>query len=481
MHAVNHSQAENWSTFNDLAKRTLEYDPLVKEDLTRTFLQIEQLIFKGVDYLLMATTFVEDNLCYLLAEIASGVIKSRKVYKGKRVRRRVAMNDEIEMGAENKRIFGIGFDLFKLSRMDRQHAVPFSKRIIRTLRISTSHYENILTAFAKVGARYIEVSDDLAHTTLRLINQRQKNEKRATKKGAASETALTKQAEEFIDQMDLLELDMGCVEPNLLYGTIRAVVRILKRVRVLQERILKAYSRLVLKPVKGRAQTEMEALDLFQSGSLGLSRAISLYDLRCGTSFPTFANWWIRQKILGSAKHSGSLIKLPGSVIERYQEITKAERFFESNPDLRDSYTIEDVAARCKTTAKSVELVLRKVRSTRVVSLESMVSSNEEGYESDLAADRALLDESMEEEEALQATSEFVSQVLSHVEESQRNLVCLRYGIIERVVSKLDPRQEVRELFRQAACKALLQQKMSMRANSHLAMLRVEELPADQK
>jgi len=479
MYAANQNYTENWATFNDLAKRTLEYDALVKTDLTKLFLQIEQLIFRGVDHLLYSTTFIEDNLCYLISEIASGVIKSRKIYKGKRVRSRISLNDDIEMGSENKRIFGIGFDLFKLSRMDRQTAVPFSKRIIRTLRIATSHYENILTAFAKVGEEYIDVSDRLAEITLQLIQQRQQNEKNSTKKGEVAEQELTAYAENLIDQMDLLELDVGCVEPNLLYGTVRSVMKILKRVRFLQERILKAYSRLVLKPVKGRAQSEMEALDLFQSGSLGLARAISLYDLRCGTSFPTFANWWIRQKILGSAKHSGALIKLPGSVIERYQEITKAERYFESDPELRDSYTIEDVAKRCNTTAKSVELVKKKVRSTRVMSLASMVSANEDGYESDSAADRALLDESMQEEEELQATSEFVSQVLNHVKESQRNLVCLRYGIVDRVVSKVEPRQEVREIFRQAACRAIMQKSMSTLANNHSALLRVEELPDD--
>lgn len=478
MNAVNQPSVESWSTFNDLARRTLEYEPLAKEDLTQAFLQIERLIFKGINYALLATTFVEDNLCYLISEIASGVIKSRKVYKGKRVRRRVSLNDEVEMGSENKRIFGIGFDLFKLSRMDRRKAIPFSKRIIRTLRISTSHYENILLAFSNVGSKYIEVSDALAEITLELLELRHQNGTDFSVESTEKEQELTAQAEDLIDQMDLLELDMGCVEPNLLYGTVRAVTRIMKKVRILQEQILKAYSRLVLKPAKAGAHNEMEALDLFQSGSLGLSRAISLYDLRCGTSFPTFANWWIRQKILGSSKHSGSLIKLPGSVIERYQEIKKAERYFESTA-ARDSYTIEDIARHCNSTVKSVELVKKKVQGTRVVSLESMVSSNDEGYESESAVDRALLDESMEEEEDLRTTSEFVSQVLNHVDENQRNLVCLRYGIIERVVSNLAPHHELREIFRQAACKAILQQSMSTMANDRLTFLQPEELPLD--
>ena len=479
MQAQSYVQNENWSTFNELARTSLAYESLPKDQLNQAFLQIERLIFEGINYLLHTTTFVEDNLCYLLGEIASGVIKSRKVYKGKRIRRRVTLNDDIEMGSENRRIFGIGFDLFKLSRMDRKHAVPYIKRIIRILRVSTSTYENILSAFAREGDRYCAVSDELARTTIELVNQKRRNAGRPSKKGAEREAHLTQQVELLIEQLDLLELNIGCVEPNFLYGTVRSVKRIMRRVRKLQEQILKAYLRLVIKPVKNRAETEGQALDLFQSGSLGLSRAISLYDLRQGTSFPTFANQWIRQKILGYGKHSGSLIKLPGSVIERFMEIRKAERHFESDAELRDSYTDADVAQRCNLSVKSVQLVKKKVHSTRVVPLESMVYNSDDGSEVELAADRALLDESVDEEEELQATREFVEQVLDHVDEQQRNLVCLRYGVIDSVVTKITPAEQLREVFRQAACKSILQQSMAVSVDSRLLLARVEELPKD--
>jgi RNA polymerase sigma factor (sigma-70 family) len=475
MQQTSYQQNDNWTTFNDLAKRTLSYTSLEKEDLNKIFLQIEKLIYYGVDLILHSTTFIEDNLCYLLAEIASGVIKSRKIYKGKRVRQRVALNEEIEMGAENKRIFGIGFDLFKLSRMNRGDAVPFTKRIIRTLRISSSHYENILTAFEKSGSQYIELSDELASVTLALVERRQFKAADPSDEGD-SEKEMNTRAEELIDQMDLLELDLGCVEPNLLYGTIRGVLKVMKRVRLLQERILRAYSRLVLKPVKGRAQNEMEALDLFQSGSLGLARAISLYDPRCGTSFPTFANWWIRQKILGSAKHSGSLIKLPSSVIERYQEILRAERHFEADPLRCSTYTVEDVAKYCNTTVRSVEGVKRKVRGTRVVSLESMTVVNEEGYENDSTTDVSVMDDLSDEDTQVQHTSEFITQVLNHINDDERKLVCLRYGVIDKLEAHIDPKEEIREIFRQGACKAYLQHSMSVRVNNRLILAQPEEL-----
>jgi hypothetical protein len=77
---------DSWDAFNRLAKETLQYDPLSRRELRDTFLQIETLIYGAIEYLLHTTTFVEDSLCYLMAEIASGVIKSRKIYPGKRVK-----------------------------------------------------------------------------------------------------------------------------------------------------------------------------------------------------------------------------------------------------------------------------------------------------------------------------------------------------------------------------------------------------------
>lgn len=449
------SPTDSWENFNKLARETLQHQPLSRRELLDTFILMESLIFRGVDQLLQVTTFVEDNLCYLLSEISSGVIKSRKVYKGKRVRDRVYMDEDgtVEMGAENRRILGTGFDLFKLSRMERSRAVPYVKRILRTLRLSTGNYENMLIAFHKESADYCTTSDTLAELTLYLDQIRND-----PLKGQADEADVLKRMGECIDKMNLIELNVGCTEPNYLYGTARTVAYIVKRVRLLQERIIKAYARLVLKPVREKARSEMEASDLYQSGIFGLSRAVSLYDVRSGSSFPVFANWWIRQRIFGSTKHSSPLIKLPGSVWEMYQKIKAAERKLETDPEKRYTFTTQDVAELLDTSVGSVEQVLRKIQSTKVVPLESLVHNSDEGTEDDTSIDRALLDDSLGEEAAYSDRRDFVERVLKHVDRYHRNLICLRYGVLESVDnSTLDNKQVVKEIFRQIACKAVIQ------------------------
>lgn len=281
----------------------------------------------------------------------------------------------------------------------------------------------------------------------------------------------------LLDELSLVELNTGCVEPNLLYGTSFIVDHIVHRIRILQERILKAYSRLILKPVRDKAQSEMEAFDLFQSGSLGLARAISLYDVRSGTGFPTFANWWIRQRVFGSTKNSSPLIKLPGSVWETYQKIKATERQLEADPSRNGYYDTEDIAVYMGISVKSVEQVIRKIQSTKIVPLDSL--SSEDGTV-DTTSEKVLVDESIDDELELQVHRDLVEKILDHVHIEYRNLVCLRYGVIDNVSNtSLCKKQALREIFRQAACKAILQQQMVQSANELHREDKVHNLPAD--
>nr|MDT0665141.1 sigma-70 family RNA polymerase sigma factor [Micromonospora sp. DSM 115978] len=56
--------------------------------------------------------------------------------------------------------------------------------------------------------------------------------------------------------------------------------------------------------------------DLFQSGFLGLFRAIELFDATQGTKFSTYATWWIRQSVTRAIANEGALIRLPVHVYE---------------------------------------------------------------------------------------------------------------------------------------------------------------------
>lgn len=431
-------RGESYETFNERAREAMRYPPLERDELTKIFLHVESLLQYGISVLLHTTSFVEDNVCHLLAEIACGQIKSRKVYRGKRSIRKVVAGQEIEIGATNDRIFGIGFDLFKLAKTDRAIAVPLVQKVLRGLRLSTNIYENILVAFVAEAGSYCDFRDELGALTLR-IQQRDRRRKPLIED--------MRRINDLIDDVGTLEMNVGCVRSNELYGTIRIVQDVLKRVRREQGRILKAYLRLVPGPARKAAKSELEALDLFQSGSMGLAHAISKYNVRKGASFPKYAAVWIRQRILGSIKRSSRMIRLPTSVLEHYQKIRSAERQLEGRGETRGQWTDNDVADLTGLSLRQIESVRHKVKHAQVVALSDVQPEGEVGYEF-LAATGE-----QEEAEIIDVRAN-IDGILSHLTPDERRLVCLKYGYVEGILNDIDPRQALLEQLRQVACAA---------------------------
>lgn len=433
--------ADSYETFNALARKTLEYPTLPRDELTKTFLQIEEHINYGIATLVQSTSFVEDNLCYLLAEIAAGLIKSRKVYREKKTKRKISVGEDVEVGSTNSRIFAIGFDLFKLSKTDRTIAVPRIHKIIRGLRLSTSVYENILTSFLRETENYCETSDRLAELTLKI-----KYQKAEDRRPLISDMQTIS---DLIDELRVAEMSAGSVRPNYLYGTRKVVQQAMNRVRSLQEKILKAYLRLVPSPARKKSASEVEALDLFQSGSLGLSRAISLYNVRKGASFPSFANQWIRQKILGSVKHSSPLIRLPTSVWEAAQRIRAAERQLQSSAKTRDTYTDKDISALLDISVHSLNRVREKMQRSKVVSLASVTPDSDREYEF------LRYGEDSDEDSGMFEVRSSIEKILGHINPEDRRLVCLKYGYLEGVPNdEIERLQVVSEMLQQLGCSA---------------------------
>jgi RNA polymerase sigma factor (sigma-70 family) len=468
------STAEPYATFNTLARQAKKYDALPKDRLIELYRQIEAQIYTGVDYLLYNTTFVEDNICYLLAEIQTGSIKSRKSYKGKRTQERVVIGHDIEVGAENRRIFGIGFDIFKLSRVDRRKATPHVRKIIRLMRLNNGFFESILTTFMKETEGYCELQEELAEL------QTQFDEIPTNMRGKTPETIeMIKRMSELMDRIHFIELCVGTAHPQMLYGTVRVLRHVVKRIRTLQEQVFRAYLRIVLKPVREKALSEAEALDLYQSASLGLARAISLYDYRSGVNFSTFAKNWVTQKIKGSAKSSsGPIIRLPGSVWDYNQKIQAAKRVLERDPDRRYTYNNGDIAAHLKISVKSLERVLEKIELTKVGSLDELIRQ-QDGLDSDLNRDSTLQDESLEEEQREQEARDRLESILGHIDPDVRKLLCLQNGVLEGIVNTLVPSEVLRETFRQLACKALLHRRAAINAE-RIIVARSEKISAEE-
>lgn len=452
---------EHFSNFNRLAKEAKAMATLRPAELRDIFEEIHAYILEGIGLLLRTTTFVEDNLCYQLARIASSSIASRKLYRGRWVKGKASIGEGVEVGSENARILGIGFDLFKLSRLSREVAVPLTQKTLRSLRLSPAQFEQILLAFSAETDLYCDTLDRLAAERLAL----QRMEAHLPQ-DSHRDPALVKQMQvvsRLIDRHEQIEASVGCAAPFYMYGVVAAVKGIVRKIKRRQERIVRSYLRLVPATVKRWAISDLNAEDMFQAGSIGLAHAVSEYDYRGRTSFPRYARNWIRQRIQSAYKGSlGPMIRISGSRWKLYRRIQVAERKLqEKNPG--EVIGLDDIAAALNIAVEQVDETIAKIRMAQALSLEEELGHDESGVPMTRA--NTIPDEAIEDQKVRQEQQEHLLKLIQDIDLEQRRLVCLRYGFVDGVDNSIDAAEGLAEQLRQLACKTIQCRYLAARIN----------------
>jgi RNA polymerase primary sigma factor len=92
-----------------------------------------------------------------------------------------------------------------------------------------------------------------------------------------------------------------------------------------RRRMIECNLRLVVAIARSYRSGGEELLDLVQEGTLGLMRAVDLYDWRRETKFSTYAAWWIRHTIVRALVRSRQAIRLPESLRARIVRARRTE------------------------------------------------------------------------------------------------------------------------------------------------------------
>ncbi len=192
-----------------------------------------------------------------------------------------------------------------------------------------------------------------------------------------------------------------------------------------REDLVSSNLRLVVSIAKRYRFSGVPLLDLVQEGNIGLMHSVEKFDFSKGFKFSTYATWWIRQAIGRCIANTGRAIRLPVQVGVTVTRVKAAQDGLEA--DLGRLPTVAELATK-------TGLAVNKVTDALVALARQPTSMFEPlGPDSD-----DILVDLLEDPAARDVLAEVIQsslpgrvmELLTILEERDRQVVCLRYGLV---------------------------------------------------
>lgn len=184
--------------------------------------------------------------------------------------------------------------------------------------------------------------------------------------------------------------------------------------------------RLVLSVVKKYQNLGLDLEDLFSEGTFGLYNAIDKFDLQRGTTFTTYAVWWIRQSVLRAIENTGKNIRIPVHNYQTLSKLNSAEQKLSLKFDRKP--TVQELSLEVGCSVETVKRLLGIRKKAEVLSLDFEVDDDSNTTFSNLLPDSTVNIETDFFRKNLKAD---VIKLLSSLnfDKRERDILLLRFGM----------------------------------------------------